>query len=176
MKKIFEAAFNWMIKHEGVYSNDFCDTGGETKYGISNRQYPNINIEKLTLQQAKEIYYNDFFINPGLHKLEDCDEEIIVRTFDFGVNAGTTNAIKILQRSARIIGHKLQDDGVIGEKTISVFQETSEKYSLKKMLVIAAFVSMADAYYRQIVISYPKNKKFLDGWLNRIYDEYKNHN
>lgn len=172
MKLFFADAFSWMIRHEGGYSNDSCDAGGETKYGISRQQYPALDIKNLTLQDAKEIYHRDFFVSPGFHKLVNCDEEIVIRVFDLGVNIGPVNAIKILQRSARIIGHNLKDDGVIGEKTIEVLKETMERYSLKKILITAAFISAADAYYRQIASS-SKNKKFLEGWLNRIHDEYK---
>ena len=57
----FEIAFDNLIKDEGIYSNDSYDPGGETKYGISHRSYPEIDIQSLTLQEAKDIYKKDFW-------------------------------------------------------------------------------------------------------------------
>lgn len=50
-----------MINREGVYVNDPYDPGGETKYGICKRSYPNLNIKELTLEEAKKIYHRDFW-------------------------------------------------------------------------------------------------------------------
>ena len=51
----FDEAFDTLIGHEGGYSNDPRDPGGETRYGISKRAYPDVNIATLTLEQAKFI-------------------------------------------------------------------------------------------------------------------------
>ena len=44
---------------EGGYVLDELDPGGETKYGISKRYYPHVNIKALTKKQEKEIYKNN---------------------------------------------------------------------------------------------------------------------
>ncbi|MBR1734340.1 MAG: hypothetical protein IJ730_02670, partial [Alphaproteobacteria bacterium] len=46
----FKKAFNYMLKNEGGYVNDPADPGKETKYGISKRSYPNLNIRQLSLK------------------------------------------------------------------------------------------------------------------------------
>jgi lysozyme family protein len=51
----------WILAVEGGYVNNPADPGGETKYGISKRAYPNIDIAKLTLDQALNIYYNAYW-------------------------------------------------------------------------------------------------------------------
>ena len=43
-----------VLKHEGGYVNDPKDLGGETKYGITKRFYPDVDIKNLTKEKAKE--------------------------------------------------------------------------------------------------------------------------
>ena len=45
----FDAAFKALIDHEGGYVNHPKDPGGETKFGISKRSYPTLDIAALTL-------------------------------------------------------------------------------------------------------------------------------
>ena len=57
----FEEAFSRLMGHEGGYSNDPLDPGGETNWGISKRSYPNVDITNLTRAEAKVIYREDFW-------------------------------------------------------------------------------------------------------------------
>ncbi|OXE36892.1 MAG: hypothetical protein CGW95_04725, partial [Phenylobacterium zucineum] len=52
----FDQAFEVLIGHEGGYTNNPQDPGGETKFGISKRAYPDQDIANLTLDAAKAIY------------------------------------------------------------------------------------------------------------------------
>ena len=40
----FDQAVHVILEHEGGYSNDKDDPGGETRYGISKLAYPDVNI------------------------------------------------------------------------------------------------------------------------------------
>jgi lysozyme family protein len=51
----------FIILREGGYVNNPKDPGGETKYGISKRSYPELDISNLTLDHAKEIYTQDYY-------------------------------------------------------------------------------------------------------------------
>lgn len=46
---------------EGGYINDPKDPGGETNYGISKRNHPDVDIKNLTLQGAMEIYQKEYW-------------------------------------------------------------------------------------------------------------------
>lgn len=107
----FDKAFGRVIGHEGGYVNDVRDPGGETKYGISKRAYPNVNIRELTLDQAKEIYRRDYWDRLHLDELPDA---IRYDLFDAAVNSGVSAAAKFLQRAAGTTA-----DGVIGKMTIT---------------------------------------------------------
>lgn len=92
----FERAVKFTLKWEGGYVNDPRDPGGETKYGISKRSYPTLDIKSLTLNDAKYIFYQNYWLKAG------CDQlfypmNIIV--FDTAVNCGTIRAKEFLEES-----------------------------------------------------------------------------
>jgi len=60
-----------VLKREGGYVDDPTDRGGETKYGISKRSYPQLDIKNLTLEQALEIYRKDYWKPSRVEKLPD---------------------------------------------------------------------------------------------------------
>jgi len=94
----FDICFDRLMGHEGGYVNDPNDPGGETKWGISKRSYPALNIKQLTREDAKVIYYRDFWkrINGDLlHKA------ISFQLFDFAVNSGPAIAVTAFEDSAK---------------------------------------------------------------------------
>lgn len=96
----FPKAFSHVINVEGGYVNDPNDPGGETKYGISKRSYPNEDIKNLTMDRAREIYKADYW--DSCH----CDElphPLDIYLFDAAVNHGVVGAVKMLQRSLGIV-------------------------------------------------------------------------
>lgn len=65
MRENFLKAFDLTVGLEGSYSNDPSDPGGETKYGISKRYHPTLDIKNLTLEQAEAIYLKEYWIPAG---------------------------------------------------------------------------------------------------------------
>ncbi len=108
MTLAFDQAFDRLIGHEGGYVNDPRDPGGETKFGISKRSYPHLDIASLTREQAKTIYQRDFWEPLG----PDAHPAIRFQAFDFAVNSGIQTAIRKLQRA---IG--AADDGLFGPRS-----------------------------------------------------------
>lgn len=87
----FDAAFKALIDHEGGYVNHPKDPGGETKFGITKRSYPHLNIRDLTLDDARAIYRRDFW-----DRLQ-CDALPVAarfQVFDAAVNSGPGNAAR----------------------------------------------------------------------------------
>ena len=101
----FDQAFDRLISHEGGYTPGENDPGGETKFGISKRSYPYLNIADLSLEMAKAIYLKDFWLPLG----ESTDPAIKFQAFDFAVNSGIQTAHRALQR---VLG--VADDGNFG--------------------------------------------------------------
>lgn len=85
MSANFDRAFSIVVGVEGGYTSDPLDPGGETKFGISKRAYPKVDIANLTLDQAKTIYQRDYWSAHGLDSLE-WGKALLV--FDCAVNGG----------------------------------------------------------------------------------------
>ena len=106
----FDEAFTRLVGHEGGYVDDPHDAGGETKFGVSKRTYPNVDIKALTLEQAKGLYKRDYWDRAQCDQLPPA---IAFQVFDTAVNSGIEQAIRFLQRA---VG--MADDGLVGPLTI----------------------------------------------------------
>jgi len=158
---IFEIAVEFVLNHEGKYVNDVDDDGGETKYGISKRSYPKLDIKNLSIQKAKEIYRKDFWEVQNYKKIKN--DDLAIKIFDLSVNVGPKRANKLIQRALRAVNIKVQEDGVLDDIIICLINESDPTD------LLAALKSEAAGYYRTIVNTKPKRAKFLNGWLNRAY-------
>lgn len=81
----FDTAFGIVVGIEAGYVNDPQDPGGETKYGITKRQYPDLDIKGLTLEQAKSIYLRDYW---NTHQLDTLENGKALLVFDCAINGG----------------------------------------------------------------------------------------
>lgn len=152
----FADAFAVVIGHEGGYVNDPRDPGGETKYGISKRAYPALNIADLTLEDARFIYRRDYWDKVRGDELPDA---LALNTFDAAVNHGVKNGIRMLQAA---VGAEV--DGVIGPETISKAWRTNP--------VVAAIrfnASRLDFY-----TTLPEWATFGRGWARRVANNLRN--
>lgn len=95
MKLDFDTAFDRLIGNEGGYVFDSRDPGGETKFGISKRSYPNVDIKNLSRDQAKAIYKRDFWDAAG----NAIAPAVSFQVFDAAVNHGISTSVRMLQRA-----------------------------------------------------------------------------
>jgi lysozyme family protein len=108
----FDLAVELVIGFEGSYVNDPRDPGGETKWGISKRSYPDLDIRNLSTDDAKAIYERDYWDKMRCNELS---EGLRLAVFDCAVNQGISKATHLLQKLA---GAKC--DGQIGPKTLGL--------------------------------------------------------
>lgn len=106
----FEKAFAKLIDHEGGLVNNPADKGGLTKYGISQRAYPQLDIADLTLDDAKAIYKRDYW---GRAQCDRLHPDVAFQVFDGAVNSGMGNSIRWLQEAAGVAV-----DGIVGPLTL----------------------------------------------------------
>ena len=106
----FNECFEKLIGHEGELSNHPADKGGLTKYGISQRAYPALDIAALTLDTAKEIYRRDYWSRAQCDRLPPA---LAFQVFDGAVNSGIGNSIRWLQEAGGVAV-----DGVVGPLTL----------------------------------------------------------
>jgi lysozyme family protein len=121
----FDQAFEIVIGHEGGYSHNAADPGGETKYGISKRSYPSVNIGALTLDQAKAIYLTDYWNKAGC---DLCDPGLALIVFDAAVNNGVGQAVRWLQGALGVAA-----DGVIGPATRQAIRQADAQKTLVEL-------------------------------------------
>lgn len=93
----FDAAFSLVVSEEGDYSRNGADAGNwtsgrmgigqlkGTKYGISAAAFPDLDIENLTLDQAKAIYKTHYWDFLGL---DTAPWGTALLRFDAAVNQG----------------------------------------------------------------------------------------
>ena len=93
----FDDAIERVLLHEGGYNNIAADPGGETSFGISKRSYPEVNIQALTRQMAKDLYFRDFW-KPVVSVCTN-DTALAFQMMDAAVNHGMGNAVRFLQRA-----------------------------------------------------------------------------
>ncbi len=150
----FNKAFDLVIGNEGGYVNDPSDPGGETKFGISKKSYPNLNIASLTTGQAREIYKSDFWdkINGDMIASQRMANSI----FDFGVNAGIGTSSQLAQK---VVG--LETDGIIGKNTVAKLNVFDPE------LFVAVFAVEKVRRYIDICNKRPESKKYFFGWIDR---------
>jgi lysozyme family protein len=121
----FDDAFDRLIDHEGGYVNNLKDPGGETKWGISKRSYPQVNIKALTRDDARLIYRKDFWNRISADSLHD---GVAFQTFDFAVNSGIEVAVRYLQRAVGVA-----DDGFWGPVSVRAAAATSETDTIMRL-------------------------------------------
>lgn len=114
----FELAFDRLMGHEGGYVNNPDDPGGETKWGISKRSYPHLNIKELTREGAKAIYLRDFWNRIHADEMYD---GVAFQSLDFAINSGIETAVRKLQVAVRVA-----DDGHWGPITKAAVAAMSE--------------------------------------------------
>lgn len=106
----FERAFAWVLMVEGPETNDPRDPGGLTRFGISQRAHPEVDVSRLTVEGAKRIYRTEYWDRARCEAFPLC---IALALFDAAVNQGVTTAVRLLQ-----LALKVDPDGVVGPKTI----------------------------------------------------------
>jgi lysozyme family protein len=148
-----------IINIEGGLTNDRNDGGGLTKYGISQRSYPHLDIPNLTTQQALNIYEHDYWDRNQLSLITS--QLIANQLFLLVVNTGAEPAIKIMQSALVRRGMKVTVDGVIGSVTISAINMCNP-FSLSESMRVAEC-----KHYLDITDNDATQKKFFRGWIRR---------
>jgi lysozyme family protein len=173
----FESAVNFVLANEGGLSENPNDAGGITNHGISLRFLRSFgskydlnkngiledDIRNMTLDQAKRVYYEEFWQTAPFAKI--LNQQIANYVFDMCVHHGVATGIRLLQRatwsSFRRSGY-VYDDGVLGEKTLSAA-------NMGGFTLIYALPPERAGYCRLIAEQRSKNEGFLKGWLERCY-------
>ncbi len=167
MSDMFDVSFSRLVGNEGGFKKESTDRGDwtsgivgkgrlvGTKFGLSAMTYPNLDIENLTVDDAKAIYKRDWWDKLGMRQFPPA---LAFQFFDAAINHGAVRAGVFIQVAVGV-----KPDGVIGPKTIAAVN-SSDKNDLL-MLFLAArlefFVGLKtwDTYSR--------------GWAKRVVTDLR---
>lgn len=156
---LFNDAVNLTLDFEGGTNHTVHDRGGLTKWGIAERNYPQVRSNSFTINDAKDIYFKDYWFKSA------CDEfpaPLAKFMFDTAVNCGQISAAKWLQSSCNIAGGNIEVDGIIGNITVE---------SVKSLLVYIPISGLSGhrlSRYVYMIEKYPEQIKFIRGWVRRV--------
>ena len=148
----FDRAFDFVVGHEGGYVFDPQDRGGETKFGISKLQYPTMDIPNLTIEDAKEIYLNDYWRRCQCDVME---YPLAVMVFDCAVNQGQPTAVRLLQDAVGV-----HVDGIIGPHTLEAVKAAPPHSTTREMALERIMLYTQAAMFH----------RFGRGWTVRVLD------
>jgi lysozyme family protein len=156
----FLVAVQHVLANEGGDSSNPADAGGLTRFGISARAHPGVDIATLTRDAAVKIYWNEWWLRFGFAQLPAA---VAAKTFDLAVNMGASNAIECLQRALRASGAPVTEDGAMGPATALAAARADSA------ALMSAMRSEFAAHYRLVAAKQNRDQVFLKGWLNRAY-------
>lgn len=146
----FDICIAPVLRSEGGISNHPLDKGALTRFGISQRSYPKLDIAALTVEQAKALYRRDYW---DANKCDQYPLPVAFEFFDCAVNCGASTATRILQRALNVA-----DDGIIGPVTLAKLKAADAQKVAKCML----------AYRIKFYTKLSNWPTFGAGWVNRL--------
>jgi lysozyme family protein len=150
-----------MYDHEGGTSYDINDRGGLTRFGISKKQYPTVDIANLTKEQADVIYTRDYWLKNKCHLMPT---PLAIVVFDSSVNCGVGSGAIWLQKAINAGGDKISVDGSIGPETLSRL-DYCDPYNLSGKIVGHRMLR-----YSKLISRDPSQRGFVTGWIKRASD------
>ncbi|DAA84915.1 TPA: hypothetical protein CPT87_07200 [Candidatus Gastranaerophilales bacterium HUM_5] len=147
--ELFKKALAFVLKWEGGFVNDPDDKGGATNKGITQSTYNRYRKRKglqlqtvryITQQEVEDIYFNDYWLKSGCEKMS---KKFAVLCFDTAVNMGT---------------------GIVKATGMTRNEEFLKAAEYK---FPEKYIEAKRAKYYEFA-KYGNQKKFLNGWLNRL--------
>lgn len=132
-------------------------TGGEpnagtlkgTKYGISAKAYPDLDIANLTLDQAQAIRRRDYW---DLHRCGEMPWPWALGVYDGEINQGSVIEL------AQLVAGLRQVDGVVGSATLAALAQAAPD-------AFDEFMALRGVRYTHLTALFPRDGK---GWLKRL--------
>jgi len=176
----FDLALKHTLGIEGDYSNHPLDSGGATRYGITEqvaRQWGyEGDMSALPLGLAKRIYKHQYWDLIRLDDIVPIATPVALEMFDTSVNCGQATAVKFLQRALNLFNLNgkyypdLTVDGLVGRNTLNALAEfVRRRGNMGVEVLVTALNCLQGAFYTELAERRPKDEAFTYGWfLNRV--------
>lgn len=143
---VFDAAVRFVLRLEGGAVNHPDDPGGMTKFGISQRWNRGVDVAALTVDQARDIYFERYWRANGYHAIPL--PEIAAQALSAAVNLGPDEAGRMLQGAINSVRHEgeieLKVDGLVGPRTVTAM---GGYWGPRRVLLYAAFTQALGERY-----------------------------
>lgn len=159
-ESLYDKAIRIIAIHEGGYVNDPDDLGGETIFGITRKNYPNMSMWK-DVDRAKKI--------GTISKSETLKK----------IRADHLNEILNVYRSYVKKADEavsMQDEDLFIGTAAFFFNAGLSHYNNLKSLSKDDVKSYVVNHYNNIMMSRPANRKFRNGWQRRIRETFNDQN
>lgn len=126
----FNSALKMVLELEGGYVNNPKDPGGATNYGVTQSvaMAHGYSGDMKTIPMAVvEAIYRKSYWDPI--RADEIPDQVRYAMFDAAVNSGVVQSVKWLQR---VVG--VNDDGVIGQKTMDAVKNTDSNRLLRGLI------------------------------------------
>lgn len=180
MTRIFERAFEHTIGIEGGFVDDPSDSGGATKFGITERVarangYAG-KMEELELELAQWIAKRQYWNVLALDEIAGESPDVALELFDTAYNMGAGKAGRFLQTALNALNNRgkhfpdLEVDGLIGPMTVTAFRAFMRiRQDRGRVVLLRALNCLQGAGYIELSQASPKDERFVFGWLwNRV--------
>lgn len=172
----FEKALKHTLGIEGDYSDHPADSGGRTRYGITEAKARAFGytgpMTALPIELAKQIYKEDFWDIIRLDQVAELSEEVALEMFDTSVNCGPGVPVKFLQRLLNAFNRQQTDyadiavDGAMGRNTLAALRAfLTRRGKLGSQVLVEALNSLQGAFYTDLAERRPKDEAFMFGWF-----------
>lgn len=154
----FQKSVKLVLAHEGGYVDHPEDPGGATNFGISQRAYPFLDIENLTVEDAIAIYRRDYWQRywDDIRSQRVADLLMLM-----AVNAGPARAVRLHQRACKKCGEDLKADGVFGPFTLGSTNK------IRPVKLVSEIQQMHIRFYARLAkLDHP----FFLGWVRRVLE------
>ena len=160
----------FILSKEGGYVNDKDDSGGATNFGITLATWRKVGYDKngdgvINKEDIKLLTEDDFHRVFKRNYWDACkadlinDQSVANMLVDFAYNSGVARVSKFIQKIVCVTA-----DGIIGSKTIQAINN----YPRGQRQLFATLRQRRINYLNGIVIANPTQKKFYNGWMNRV--------
>lgn len=182
----FERAFEKTMGHEGGYSNDPDDAGGETYRGISRVYHPSWDgwdfidysnqggnkiddafMKPFVLQFYKQHYWD-------VNRCGEMPQQVAEEMFDTGVNMGVVKAGEFLQKALNCLNRNgmlfadLVVDGNVGPKTLRAMSTLLTTAPMDVLILLKIMNVLQGMHYIEYMVKSPTQEKYARGWFSRV--------
>lgn len=167
-----DPAFDYVMDLEGggnVHTVE-GDPGGTTKWGVTQRDYPNLDIPDLTRDQAKEIFRQDYWdpVQGDDIRSQEIATELVEMAFNTGIPAAVHTAQSatndVLKRAGDTF--RLAVDGIFGPQTLKGLNRIAGMNGIAEMAWDGRFNLRQLKYYRNL--DRDLVDRFFVGWTRRV--------